>query len=273
VVLLEQAGHGHAVFGLALVVAAGCEEHLLTLCGLQVLHFTFESTLCICSFFFGQPGVARAQNPAPVPPAVLAPDVPQVAQGDQWVPALVLLNTPATSAEALDAAKADLLADVGVVGQLQDVADHPLLPVLQLNIKGTDQLMRLANEGRVLALQPLQTDSSGATPAQQPKGWLARPWACRWRAAPPQARARVRCQRVRWAARPVQAWRQAWVAQEPKLTPLCSSHSKPWWAAWVWSPTWPRCLRVPATRWCSPPMAACGRGVLTFLDNWALAAR
>ena len=112
--------------------------------------------LCICAFFVGQPVVARAQNPAPVPPAVLAPDVPQVlrqaAQGDQWVPTLVLLNTPATSAEALDAAKTDLLADVGVVGQLQDVADHPLLPVLQLRIKGTEQLMRLAHDGRMLAL-------------------------------------------------------------------------------------------------------------------------
>jgi hypothetical protein len=45
VVLLEQAGHGHAVFGLELLVAAGCRLHLLTLRCLQVLHFTFESAL------------------------------------------------------------------------------------------------------------------------------------------------------------------------------------------------------------------------------------
>jgi hypothetical protein len=43
VVLLEQACHGHAVFGLELLVAAGSGRHLLTLRGLQVLHFTFES--------------------------------------------------------------------------------------------------------------------------------------------------------------------------------------------------------------------------------------
>jgi hypothetical protein len=43
VVLLQQAGHGHAVFGLELLVAAGRGGHLLTLQGLQVLHFTFES--------------------------------------------------------------------------------------------------------------------------------------------------------------------------------------------------------------------------------------
>jgi hypothetical protein len=45
VVLLQQAGHGHAVFGLELLVAAGRGGHLLTLQGLQVLHFTFESAL------------------------------------------------------------------------------------------------------------------------------------------------------------------------------------------------------------------------------------
>jgi hypothetical protein len=43
VVLMEQAGHGHAIFGLKLLVAAGCLLHLLTLQSLQVLHFTFES--------------------------------------------------------------------------------------------------------------------------------------------------------------------------------------------------------------------------------------
>jgi len=42
-VLLQQAGHGYSVFGLELLVAAGCRLHLLTLRGLQVLHFTFES--------------------------------------------------------------------------------------------------------------------------------------------------------------------------------------------------------------------------------------
>jgi len=37
--------HGHAVFGLELPVAAGRDGHPLTLCSLQVLHFTFESAL------------------------------------------------------------------------------------------------------------------------------------------------------------------------------------------------------------------------------------
>ena len=47
VVLLQQAGHGHAVFGLELLIAPGCRLHLLTLRGLQVLHFTFESAVSL----------------------------------------------------------------------------------------------------------------------------------------------------------------------------------------------------------------------------------
>jgi hypothetical protein len=43
VVQLKQAGHGHAFFGLELLVVAGSGGHLLALRGLQVLHFTFES--------------------------------------------------------------------------------------------------------------------------------------------------------------------------------------------------------------------------------------
>lgn len=45
VVLLQQAGHGHTVFGLELLVAPGCCLHLLNLRGLQVLHFTFQSAV------------------------------------------------------------------------------------------------------------------------------------------------------------------------------------------------------------------------------------
>ena len=52
VVLLEQADHDHAVFGLVLLIAAGSGRHLLTLRGLQVLHITFESaiTFSLCVF-------------------------------------------------------------------------------------------------------------------------------------------------------------------------------------------------------------------------------
>ena len=47
VVLLLQAGHGQAIFWLELPVSAGCCLHLRTLCDLQVLHFTFESAMCM----------------------------------------------------------------------------------------------------------------------------------------------------------------------------------------------------------------------------------
>ena len=49
VVLLEQAGHGHAVFGLELLVSPWDRLHLLTLRVLQVLHFSFESARLVWS--------------------------------------------------------------------------------------------------------------------------------------------------------------------------------------------------------------------------------
>lgn len=52
VVLQQQAGHGPAVFGLALIVAPGCRLHLLSLLSLQVLHFSFEFALSEIPDFF-----------------------------------------------------------------------------------------------------------------------------------------------------------------------------------------------------------------------------
>lgn len=61
VVLLRHAGHGHVALGLELLVTPGCRLHLGTLRGLQLLHFTFESTpfsqidLMLSRIVFGQP--------------------------------------------------------------------------------------------------------------------------------------------------------------------------------------------------------------------------